>query len=79
MIIQPEFIFCLSPLAISVELPPNKYAQSIPYESLYRIDERPNKNTMEYNTLTTEELVREQNIKILEKINKLEKQQEIHK
>lgn len=46
----------------------NKYADSIPYESLYQIDSTPNKNTLEYNTMTTEELVRIQNQKILKEL-----------
>jgi len=54
----------------SLELLPmeNKYAESIPYESLYEIDQTPNKNTLEYNTITQEELVRSQNQKILKKL-----------
>lgn len=75
MIAPPQFVFYLSPLVILIELPQNKHFQSIPYESLYKI-EKPNKNTMEYNIWTTEEMVREQNIKYLERINKLEKQRD---
>jgi hypothetical protein len=33
----------------------------IPYESLYNIDTIPNKNTMEYNTMTMEELIKNNN------------------
>jgi len=44
-----------------------KYAESIPYESLYKV-EKPNKNTMEYNTLKMDELIKEQNQKIIEQI-----------
>lgn len=31
---------------------------AIPYEFLYPVETKPNKNTMEYNTMTMEELIR---------------------
>jgi hypothetical protein len=35
--------------------------QKIPYESLYYIETIPNKNTIEYNTMTMEELIKNNN------------------
>jgi hypothetical protein len=43
---------------------PKRHSESIPYESLYEI-QKPNKNIMEYNTMSMEELVREQTEKIM--------------
>lgn len=74
MIHFSQLVFCLPSLAIPCEITQKNH--HIPYELLYKIEEKPNKNTMEYNTLTTEELVREQNIKILEEIHR--KELEIH-
>lgn len=66
MIHFSQFVFCLPTLVVPNEI--NQKNREIPYEILYKIEEKPNKNIMEYNTMTTEELVREQNVKILEKI-----------
>lgn len=70
-----EFIISVIDINIEKPLKENKYAEVIPYEDLYPIQKKPNKNTLEYNTMTTEELIREQNEKILIEI--LKKEQEL--
>jgi hypothetical protein len=49
----------------NIEIPyyPNNIHQ-IPYESLYIKDTNKNKNTIEYNTMTMEELIRSNNEKL---------------
>lgn len=47
----------------------NKFAEAIPYSS-FVVQQPPLKDTMHYNTMTTEELVRENNIKILDELYK---------
>lgn len=64
------------PVDFTITQTPNHYASSIKYQELYQIECLPNKNTMEYNVLTTEELVRQQNIKILNEIFKKELEDE---
>lgn len=47
----------------------NKFAQAIPYSS-FTVEQPKLKNTMEYNTMTMEELVKENNEKIIQQIYK---------
>jgi len=58
----------LSPIKYPVLVAKNPYADGIPYECLYKENKR-NKNILEYNTITTEDLVKEQNQEILERLN----------
>lgn len=51
----------------SPEIPQNKFVQTIDYNS-YSVKQPNFKNTMEYNTITTEEMVRDTNEKLLQDI-----------
>ncbi len=44
----------------------NKYAQHISYEEFIKPQER-NKSSLEYNTMTMEEMIRQQNQKIIDR------------
>lgn len=50
-------------------IPENKFAEAIPYSSFY-IEQPKLKNTMEFNTMTMEELIKENNEQILQQIYK---------
>lgn len=59
-------IVIIAPLCfVSPEIPINKFAQTIDYKR-YSIKQPNFKNTIEYNTITTEEMVRETNEKLLQ-------------
>lgn len=75
MIELSPLILILTPVAFPDYIVRNEYAESIPYESLY-VESKPNKSTLNYNTITTEELVREQNEKILEELFRKEAENE---
>lgn len=53
--------------SIELEEPKNLYAETIPYESLYE-KLPPNKNTMEYNFPKAQELIEEENKKLINRI-----------
>lgn len=59
MIIKPAIVLSTITL-VPVDIKPliDNIIIKVPYESLYNIDTIPNKNTMEYNTMTMEELIK---------------------
>lgn len=64
------FVLEISPIEIK---PPeiiirNKYAEVIPYDELYKVENRPNKSTLEYNTMNFDEMIKSQNEKIINEI-----------
>jgi len=68
MIQLNEIILMVSKTKFELPKERNKYAESISYESLYEENNKPNKNIMEYNTLKTEEMIREKNKEIIKEI-----------
>jgi len=50
-------------------IPENKFAQAIDY-SEFTVEKPKLKSSMDFNTITTEELIKENNIKILDRIYK---------
>lgn len=64
MIQLGELLLCLPPLIFTPPPQPlNKFAEVIPYETLYQIDE-----PIKLGLLTNEDIVKEQNNKILKEI-----------
>lgn len=59
MIIKPAIVLSTITL-VPIDIKPliDNIIIKVPYESLYNIDTIPNKNTMEYNTMTMEELIK---------------------
>lgn len=59
MIIKPAIVLSTITL-VPADIKPliDNIIIKVPYESLYNIDTIPNKNTMEYNTMTMEELIK---------------------
>ena len=59
MIIKSAIILSTIPF-VPVDIKPliDNIIIKVPYESLYNIDTVPNKNTMEYNTMSMEELIK---------------------
>ena len=51
-----------------IEAPQSRYSMHIPYSDLYIIEEKPNKDTLNYNTMSMEELIKSQNEEIMKKI-----------
>jgi hypothetical protein len=71
MILKFSLVLCTAPIQPNfypLELSKHNYAAFIPYESLHEIDQNPNKNTLEYNTMTTKELIIIQNQKIIKEL-----------
>jgi predicted transcriptional regulator len=65
MIIKSSLLITLTALS-NINITPmifQKY-NNIPYESLYQIESGKNKNTIEYNTMTMEELMKLNNEKL---------------
>lgn len=69
MIVFNELIIMLPLISAPQYIETNKFAEAIPYSS-FTVEQPKLKSTMEYNTMTTEELVRENNEKILQQIYK---------
>jgi len=73
MIETSKILILIAPILCSdteIETTQSKYAKHIPYNELYLIEEVPNKDTMNYNTMSMEELVKKQNEEIMIKIMK---------
>lgn len=70
-----KFMIKYLPLIISLSIPTekpcffqkNKYAQHIDYSS-FNVIQKNNKNTLEYNTTTSQEIISQQNEKIIYQI-----------
>lgn len=69
MIVFNELIIMLPLLSAPHYIPENKFAQAIPYSS-YSIEQPKLKSPFLFDTMTTEDLVRENNEKILQQIYK---------
>lgn len=76
MIELSPLVLVFAPITFPDYIVKNAYAESIPYESLYYIENKPNKNIMKHGVITTEELVREQNEKILKELFRKEAEDE---
>lgn len=64
-----ELIIMLPLISAPSYIPENKFAEAIPY-SVYSVEQPKLKNTMDHNTMSMEELIRENNDKILQQIYK---------
>lgn len=69
MVIPGSLVLTLPLIVFPQYIPVNKFAEAIPYSS-YSQQLPPLKDTMHHNTMTTEELVRENNIKIMNQLYK---------
>ena len=61
-------IVIILPLITATEnMPTNKFSQTIPYSS-FSVEKPKLKNTMDFNTIRSEEFIRDNNEKILQKL-----------
>lgn len=69
MIVPAHIVIILPSIALSCNYTDNRFV--VPeYPKKYMIVEPPNKNVMEHNTMTMEELIRENNNKIIDQLYK---------
>lgn len=70
MIVLNKFIIIFPLLSPTVTIEPTRVnTESMPYSS-YTIEQPKFKNSLEYNTMTNEDLIRENNEKIIQQIYK---------
>lgn len=69
MILAAQIAIVLPSIALSCNYTDNRFVAP-EYPRAYTIIESPNKSVMEYNTMTMEELIRENNNKIIDQLYK---------